>query len=296
MANSSRSRKTKKKKWYENQALLLAILGVVTALITVSPQLIEAFQKLKPTPTVIPPTATAIIVESPTSTLEPVTPTDTPVPLPTDTATLSPTPTPITPPISCLNQWEIVSSNPDLAATSGQGDCNQASVPALGISSSNAGISFGINSLKEQGTFGIATSLPSEATVNLQVNLSLLTQGEFWIALSNTPNPENKMFILGIQPNTGEVRLYINQTSKFSNKYNYKDLLTNTILTSSPPYNYNITFVIRGNSVKPTIHFTDLPSQIVNLPKYLFIGYTKQSALGSMSLQAEITNLTVDIK
>ena len=291
MADSSRSRKSKKKKWYENQALIIAILGVIAALISVSPQIIGAFQKPEPTPTVIPRTATM----EPSPALSP-TPTETVIPF---TATFSPTPTetgtptPITPPLGCLDRWQVISSNPDLAETTSQGDCKQASVPALGISTSRDGISFGINSFREQGNFGIATSLPTDVTVTLQVDLRVLTQGEFWIALSNTPDPENNMFILAVQPNSGELRLYSDQTSRFSNKYNYSDLLTSTTLSSGPPFSYKITFAISGNSVNPQIHFTDLPAQIVNLPKYLFIGYNNKSTLGSVSLQAEIGDLSV---
>lgn len=278
--------------------MLLAIIGVagtiVAALISISPQVIPALIKPEPTPTFIP--ATATLEPSPTPS---PTPTETVIPF---TATVSPTPTetatptPITPSISCLDRWQVISSDPDLAEPTSQGDCSQASIPALGISSSREGVSFGVNSFREQGNFGIATSLPADATITLQVDLTILTQGEFWIALSNTPNPENNMFILAIEPNTGEIRLYSDQTSRFSIKYNYADLLTNTILASGPPFSYKLTIATSGNSVNPKIHFTDLPSQIVNLPKYLFIGYSNKSTLGSMTLQAEISDLSFEVR
>jgi hypothetical protein len=71
-------------------------------------------------------------------------------------------------------------------------------------------------------------------------------------------------------------------------------LLANTSLTASSPHIYKITFAIRGNGVSPQIYFTNLPSQIVNLPKYLFIGYNNKSTLGSMTLQAEISDLNFE--
>jgi hypothetical protein len=225
-----------------------------------------------------------------------VLPTDTATEIPpTPTETITPSPTPVDPGIACLDRWQVISSNPDLAETNSSGDCAQASVPGLGISASRAGVSFGINNFREQGTFGIATSLPTDATVTLQVKFLVLSQGEFWIALSNTPSPENKMMILALQPNTGEVRFYSDQTSRFSNKYNYRDLLTNTTLSSSLPYTYNITFAISGNRVSPRIHFTNLPPQTVNLPRYLFIGYNKKSNQGSMTIQVEISDLVVGV-
>ena len=291
-----KSRKSAKKSIFQNQTVVIALITVVGAIITgiiaVSPQLLSAARVPTPTATVIESTSTMFM--TPTETLEPVQPTETITasPAPTDT----PTPTPINPSISCLDRWQIISSNPDLVETTSQGTCAQASVPALGISASRAGVSFGVNNFREQGNFGIATSLPTDATVTLQVKFMVLTQGEFWIALSNTPNPENKMMILALEPNSGEVRFYSDQTSRFSNKYNYGDLLTNTTLSSSLPYTYKITFAISGNNVRPQIHFTNLPAQIVNLPKYLFIGYNKKSTLGSMTVQVEISNLIVEVE
>lgn len=295
---SDQSRDSSSNKWYADRNVQLTLLGVVgtiiAAVITILPQYIGAPQSPEPTQTAIVWTAT--VVDLPTKTEEPIPPTETATPAPTDTATPSPTPTPITPPISCLDRWQIVSSDLDLAGTGSTGDCAIANVPALGISASKSGISFGVNNFREQGTFGLATLLPSDATITLNVDLTVLTQGEFWIALSNDPSPENNMFIMAIQPNTGELRLYSDQTSRFSIKYNYDELLTNTALFSGPPFSYKITFATSGNSVKPQIHYTDLPPQIVNLPKYLFIGFSNKSTLGSMTLQAEISDLSFEVE
>jgi len=93
--------------------------------------------------------------------------------------------------------------------------------------------------------------LPLDATISLSVNLTVLTQGGFWIALSDTPNPENNMFILAVQTKAGEIRTYNDQTSDFSENYKYKDLLSNTVYGSGPPYIYNITFTTSGNKVTP---------------------------------------------
>ena len=293
-----RPRKASNKKWYEDKNIQLALLGVtgtiIAALISVLPQLLNARQKPEPTQTPIIWTAT--IVASPTTTPKPVLPTETPIPLPTGTATLTPTPTPITPPISCLDRWQVISSESDLAEATSQGDCTQANVPGLGISSSKNGISMGVNNFQKQGTFGLATTLPSAVTVSMQVDLNVLTQGEFWIAISNTSNLENNMMILAMEPKTGEVRFYSDQTSRYTRKYEWSQLLANTNLTASSPHSYKITFAISGNNVSPQIYYTNLPSQIVNLPNYLFIGYNNKSTLGSMTLQVDISNLTFEVK
>ncbi len=298
MTNSSRSRKPKKEKWYKNQTVVLTLIGagatIIAAVITVLPQILETARKPEPTQTAIPITATVERAPTlpPTSTEMAIPFTETASPTPTETAT----PTPVSPPISCLERWQVVSSDPDLSETSGAGDCPVASAPDLGISASRSGISIGVNNFREQGTFGITTPLPVDAKVTLDVSLTVLTQGEFWIALSNTPNPENNLYILAIQPKSGELRTYVDQTSEFSEKYRYKDVTSNTIYSSGPPFIYRIILDTSGNKVSPQIHFTNLPSQIVNLPKYLFIGYSNKSTLGSMSLQVEVSSLTVEVK
>ena len=304
MTNSTKSQKPGQGKWYENQALVLTLLGVagtiVAALISISPQIFAAIQKPEPTQTIIPFTATVfsdpILSPTPTKTITPspeiatLTPTETALPSP------SPTQTPITPPISCLDRWQVISSDPDLVEESGQGDCALAGIPALGISASRAGISFGLNSFRNQGTFGISTPIPADATITLTVELTVLTQGEFWIALSNDPTPENNMAIIALQPKNGEVRTYSDQTNTFAGKYLWNKLISNTNLKSGPPYSYTIKFSVSGNRITPQIHFTNLPTQITNLPKYLFIGYNNKSTLGSVTLQVEVSNLTVDVQ
>jgi hypothetical protein len=278
--------------------VVLTLLGagatIIAVVITILPQILEATQKPEPTQTVIPITATMEITPTlpPTSTETTILFTETVSPTPTETAT----PTPVSPPISCLDRWQVISSDPDLIETSDAGNCTIASVPALGISTSRNGISFGINNFREQGIFGIATPLPADAIISLDVNLTALTQGEFWIALSNDPSPESNMAIMALQPQNGEVRTYSDQTNTFAGKYTWENLISNTSLTSGPPYSYTIKFSISGNKVSPQIHFANLPSQFVNLPKYLFLGYSKISSLGSMIVQVEITDLRVELK
>ena len=295
---TNRSQKSSDDKWYTDRSVQLTVLGVVgtivAAIITILPQYIGNPQTPEPTQTAIIWTAT--VVEPPTATQESILPTDTVTPGPTDTATPSPTPTQITPPLSCLDRWQVISSDPDLADGTGQGACTLTSIPGLGISASKNGVSFGTNSFRNQGIFGISTVLPADATVTLTVDLIVLTQGEFWIALSNDPTPENNMAIIALQPQNGEVKTYSDQTSTSTGKYLWSELIANTSLTSGPPYNYVVKFTTSGNRVEPQIHFTNLPTQITNLPKYLFIGYSNKSTLGSVTMQVDVSDLTVEAK
>jgi hypothetical protein len=104
------------------------------------------------------------------------------------------------------------------------------------------------------------------------------------------------MNIIALQSQFGEVKVYNNQTDSFIERYTWDELVNGTTLSGGPPYTYDITFTTDGNKVDQRIHFTDLPSQFVNLPNYLFIGYSKKSSLGSLTLQAEITGIEFDIK
>lgn len=280
-----------------NPGVIAALITGIISLIVALPQLVPLISR--PVETATQTTAATLppATSPPTGTFTEPPPTGTATEIPpTPTETITPSPTPVDPGITCLDRWQVISSNPELLTTSGAGNCAVSSIPDLGISASRTGLVIGVNSFKEQGTFGITTALPMDATISMTVDLITLTQGEFWIALSDTPNPEDKMMILALEPNSGEVRFYNNQTSSFTNKYDYRDLLTNTSLNPGRPYNYRITFSTSGNTVSPRIHFTNLPPQIVNLPKYLFIGYDKKSTLGTMSLQVRISDLTVELK
>jgi hypothetical protein len=292
---------------FSNPTIMVALIGglctLVGAIITVTPQLILLLNRPTETPV---PTLAATLPVLPTSelTLTPTvmlptdtaTATETQIP-PTPTETIPPSPTPVDPGIACLDRWQVISSNPGLIEPASSGTCAQASIPDLGISASSAGINFGINNFREQGTFGIATSLPADATISLQVDYLVLTQGEFWIALSNSPSPDNNMMILALQPKTGEVRIYNNRTNRHEYATKYSDLLENTSLSPGVlPYTYNITFTISGNRVSTKIHSTNLPDQSVNLPNYLFIGYNFKSTVGSLQTQVDVRNLSVEVK
>lgn len=288
------------KKSFSNPTVLAAIIGVigtiVVTLITTSPQLIAALKS--PTETPIPTsTATSPPTNAPLPTeteVVPPTATSTNVP-PTPTETVVSSPTPVDPGIACLDRWEIISSNPDLAIPVAGGNCDLVSIPGMGISTSGSELIFGQNNFREQGTFGLSTAIPLDATIRMKVKRGILTRGEFWIALSNKPNPESNMMILAIQPEFGEVRTYAGQTSTAAGRYTWEQLVENTTYGDGPPYTYDLILKTDGSLVDTRINFLDLPSQIVNLPKYLFIGYQNASTLGSVSMSITVSDLTIEL-
>ena len=104
------------------------------------------------------------------------------------------------------------------------------------------------------------------------------------------------MAIIALQTQLGDVRVYENQTNVFTGSYSWEQLSSDTGLADNLPYSYKIKFTTSGNKVDPQIHFFNLPAQIVNLPKYLFIGFNNKSTLGSVALQVEVSELTIEVK
>jgi hypothetical protein len=121
-----------------------------------------------------------------------------------------------------------------------------------------------------------------------------LTRGEFWIALSNDPNPESSMMIIAIQPEFGEVRTYVDQTDTLEGRFTWAQLAENTNYGNGPTYTYDIFLNTSASTIDTKINFFDLPSQIVNLPKYLFIGYQNKSTLGSVSMSVTVSDLIIE--
>jgi len=285
------------KKPFSNPTVLAAIIGVIgtilVTLITTSPQIIAALK---------PPTETATSTVSIPATNTPVpvmieslpTATSTDIP-PTPTETIAPSPTPVDPGTTCLDRWEIISSEASLVAPGASGDCKVANIPGLGITTSNAGLSFGQGSFREQGLFGIATSIPANATIRLRVEMTTLTQGEFWIALSNTPQPDASALIFALQSQYGEARYYLNQTETYNGRYYWEQLSSEVNFGEVPPYIYEFVFTTTGNEVDSEINLIDLSSEIVNLPNYLFLGYRNKSTIGSLTMRVKITKLEIEL-
>ena len=288
---------------FSNPTVMIALIGtlgtIIAALIGILPLLTKSAE-----PTVVPtaPPAVAFTETVPPTVLPTNTPTEVPptgtateIP-PTPTETIMPSPTPVDPGIACLNRWNAIPSNSDLTPTVARGDCASADFPGIGISTTGDELIFGKNNFREQGVFGISTDLPEKAVIRMKVKLTILTQGEFWIALSDTPTPENNMMIIALQSKNGEVRTYINQTNSSSRRLIWDVLKENTTYGDGPPYIYNLVIRTSGSQVDTRINQFDIkPAEIVNLPKYLFIGYLNKSNVGSASMNITVSDFSIEL-
>lgn len=254
------------------------------ALITTLPLLIPLLSG--PTETPIPTlTATVLPTSSATETPTKVFPTDTTTqipPTPTETATI----TPVTPPLSCLDRWEIISSAPGEVFPSG--NCEKYSYPDLGIEPSQGTIlSFTPPSISINETTGITTKFSNDVNeIRFDVKLNNISEGKFWIALSNGTDPDNNSVSIRIQSN-GLVRFYDINGNEYSEK-TWNELRDGTIYSANNPFYYNFVIRISGSNLNIGINNTRL--NLFGRPDYLFLGYKNKSAK-MVSLSVDVSNL-----
>ncbi len=209
---------------------------------------------------------------------------------PTNTPALTFTPTPITPSISCLDRWIAVSDDISLTVPDSRSNCGSAGYSMLGIFPSNNRLLFRLDNFDQQGVFGISTPIPYNVDIELQIDLTYMIQGEFWVALSNSPKPEKNMLIMAIQnlrESSGDVRVYLNQADS------HIDSASGKTLGSGPPYRYTFMFTTDGSEIRTRINSVNFRKQAFNMPQYLFLGFRNKSTLGYVALEATISNLQI---
>ena len=152
-------------------------------------------------------------------------------------------------------------------------------------------MSFGKNDLQIDEITGIATELSNDVTeIGLDVELSNIVDGEFWIALSGSTNPENNSISIRLQSN-GLARFYTNNS--FYDEKTWDFLREGTLYGSSKPYYYNLTFKITANSVDISINNNFNLKNLSTTPHYLFLGYKNKSAVNPVTVFVNISNLKI---
>lgn len=288
MTNSPESDKSTKKKWYENQALIIAILGVVAALLSSLPAIVNALPKPEPTPTATVPSptqesATLTPTITATATKTTIPPTATLSPTPTETATITPVP----PPLSCLDRWEVISSAPGPVYSSG--NCEKYSYPDLGIEPSQSTVlSFAQPSILINETTGITTNFSGEVTeISFDVKLDNISDGEFWIALSDGTDPDNNSVSIRLQSN-GLVRVYDINGNFYAEK-TWNVLRDGTIYSANKPFYYDFDIRISGLNLNIGINNTRL--NLSGKTNHLFLGYKNKSVTKPVTLFVDVSNL-----
>jgi hypothetical protein len=279
-------------------SIITGIVTITVAVIANLPQIL-ALSTNKPAPTAADPTIIVITATAaPTNTPSPMPTRDLTGTLATTQATSSSATVPF-PSLSCLDGWQIVSTDPSLQVfAEAQGTCSQANIPALGMATSQGQLHFGLSGFVSVGSFGISARIPPNPDFNVkveEVSQAPHQDSEFWLAVSNDPVPENRTMIFAFQPQKGEIRQYLNQAGKFSSRWAWNQLWIDPL--PGPPYEYYFRFSITGNSLKTQINdLTILSSapQVVNSPKYLFIGFHNRSSTNPVQMQFNVSGLKAD--
>lgn len=296
-------KKSQPKSIFQNPVIVGTIItGVVTVVVTVL-QVLPQLNLPEPKGS-----------ESPTATSS-LTATFTPTILPTETEsaevesrvilteTPTPTPTPEPPSVTCLNGWWVVNTLKVPTTQDPREGCDASGVPELGISTSAEGflVTLQRQRFSEIGIFGISSKarLPVNAEIELRVDAYGLYNAEFWIGLSNTPDMSPDTMILALDPalgdqrfQSGNIRIYRNNFNSELIGYQWPEL--NTQARQTPPFYYDIKLTITGGNVDILVNNIPLSSQVVNFPRYLFLGFRNKTVNGSVDIRVEVSKLTIE--
>ena len=301
----SRPRKTRKN-LLQNPAVVGAIItGVVGVLIALIQVVTPLLNRPEPERTE-PPTLTAFVSATPPPTVLP-TLENTVAPTTTVPVTLSdtPTPSPLPPSVTCLNGWWTVNTLKLATNQESREGCDASNIPELGFSTSADGFLVTLQSerFKEIGIFGISSKarLPDNAVIRLRVDAYELYNAEFWIGLSNSPDFNPDTMILSLDPalgnqqfQSGNIRIYRNNFNSEVSSYLWPRL--NTQARKTPPFYYNIELIITGGNVNIRVNDVPLSSQVVNIPRHLFIGFRNKTINGSVDLIVKVSVLEIEAR
>jgi hypothetical protein len=113
--------------------------------------------------------------------------------------------------------------------------------------------------------------------ISFDVRLDDISDGEFWIALSDGVNPDQNAVSIRLQSN-GLVRVY-DINGNFYTEKTWNELRQNTIYSANKPFYYKFVIRISGTNLNIGINNTRL--NLTGRPDYLFLGYKNKSAVPS---------------
>ncbi|MFZ5884692.1 MAG: hypothetical protein ACOYYI_13015 [Chloroflexota bacterium] len=271
--------------------LLTFVVGVLGVLATVYGPIIQKRLTEQPTqtPIVIVATATDVPVTPtpvPTDTVPPGEPTSTPAP--TDTP-VPPTATPI--PVGFDWANDCISAlwvpHPASAQTVVRDGCY--SQPLDVFFADNGRLSFLYDGrLSSAEVHGLFAPLPSSGTVDLQVYLRELKNGNLWMGVFSEPSLSAKGLLLSIPSGDVKKRPFV----QWDMPGPVKVLDTVTFQQNPPIYSVHFEFnnlSVRAVVMKNAFATSNVPVQ--SSQKWLFLGF--QGVIGTNRLDAEFFDLTI---
>jgi len=172
-----------------------------------------------------------------------------------------------------------------------QGGCEKYSYPDLGIEPLQSTVlSFAQPAILITETTGITTNFSSDVTeISFDVKLDDISDGEFWIALSNGANPDQNSVSIRLQSN-GLVRIYDVNGNFYTDK-TWNELRSGTIYSANKPFYYKFVIRISGSNLNIGINNTRL--SLTGRPNHLFLGYKNKSTTKSVTVFVDVSNLEI---
>jgi len=274
--------------------ILTFVVGVLGVLATVYGPIIQKrlAEQPSPTPIVIVATATempATRTPLPTDTVPPGEPTSTPAP--TDTPIPSPTATATPIPIGLDWQNDCISAlwvpYPSSVQTSVKNGCY--SQPLDVFFAENGRLSFLFDGrLFSAEVHGLFAPLPASGTVDLQVYLRELKNGNLWMGVFSEPSLSAKGLLMTIPAGDVKRRPFVQWDMPGPEK------VLDTVMFQQNPAIYSIRFEFNSLSVRAVVMknaFATNNVPVQSAQKWLFLGY--QGMIGTNRLEAQFLNLEI---
>jgi hypothetical protein len=275
--------------------VLTFVVGVLGVLATVYGPIIQKRLTEQPTQTPIVIVATATDVPAtptpvpPTDTVPPGEPTSTPAPTdtPAPTATFTATPIPVGAdwPNDCISALWV--PYPSSAQTTVKNGCY--SQPLDVFFADNGRLSFlyegRLNSAEVHGLFA---PLPASGTLDLDIYLRDLKNGNLWMGVFAEPSLSAKGLLMTIPSGDVKRRPFVQWNMPGPVK-----ILDTVTFQQNPPI-YSIRFEFNNLSVRAVVMknaFATSNVSVQSSEKWLFLGY--QGVIGTNRVEAEFFNLTI---
>lgn len=291
---------------FQNPAVIGAIITGIVAIITTWLTVSSNIQSQRDEPQ----TGAAIVEVQPSATagFPNVEPTLTLTPtllFSTETPTLALTPTRRPVSLTCLEGWWLINTGKLPYDQETREPCLVSNYRGLGFSTSADGFLITLDKLKATGIFGISTGpLQENVVIRLKVKVSILYTSEFWVGLSNSQNPDTPgadVMILAIDPASGQnaippgsIRIYEDKFDRRVIGYDWSVLDPSGGQSNRPPFNYDLLFRVTGGNVEIRVNNFPIKSQIVNFPRYLFLGFRNPSTTYSTTMYVTVTDLQIE--
>ncbi len=223
----------------------------------------------------------------------PTNPPNTNTPQSADIPTPTIPPASILPSLCCLDGWDIFSSDGKNITPSASAKCSNVGIDELGIHTSNCGLIYGINNLKQRGIYGMSMPISHNAAITLSVSITTLIEGEFWIGFSSSADPQAGSLIYAMTPDPGGVSVFLNDISSPHARYPWSPMGEQIGWVKGQPQRYDFEIKLDGNKVAVIVNSVTFVTEVASSTDRLFLGYRSKPEKIGTYLNATVSDLTI---